>query len=39
MKKLGLKHDADIFRYAQAHGLVQASQTSQKNAQSGDSDV
>lgn len=39
MKKLGLKHDADIFRYAQAHGLVQASQTSQKNAQSSDTDV
>lgn len=39
MKKLGLKHDADIFRYAQAHGLVPASQTSQKNAQGSDSDV
>jgi two-component system, NarL family, captular synthesis response regulator RcsB len=39
MKKLGLRHDADIFKYAQAHGLVQASQTSQKNAHRDDSDV
>jgi two-component system, NarL family, captular synthesis response regulator RcsB len=39
MKKLGLKHDADIFKYAQAHGLVQASQTSQKNAHRDDADV
>lgn len=39
MKKLGLKHDADIFRYAQAHGLVQASQTSQKNAHRDGDDV
>ncbi|WP_164931725.1 response regulator transcription factor [Dyella sp. M7H15-1] len=39
MKKLGLRHDADIFKYAQAHGLVQASQTSQKNAHRGDNDV
>jgi two-component system, NarL family, captular synthesis response regulator RcsB len=39
MKKLGLRHDADIFKYAQAHGLVQASQTSQKNAYRDDGDV
>jgi two-component system, NarL family, captular synthesis response regulator RcsB len=39
MKKLGLEHDADIFKYAQAHGLVQASQTSQKNAHRDDADV
>lgn len=32
MKKLGLQHDADIFKYALAHGLVSASQTSRKNA-------
>jgi two-component system capsular synthesis response regulator RcsB len=39
MKKLGLQHDADIFKYAQANGLVPASQTSQKNAFRDDSDV
>jgi two-component system, NarL family, captular synthesis response regulator RcsB len=39
MKKLGLRHDADIFKYAQAHGLVQASQTSQKNAHHDENDV
>lgn len=39
MKKLGLKHDADIFKYAQANGLVPASQTSQRNAHRDDSDV
>ncbi|MFK2898800.1 response regulator transcription factor [Dyella jejuensis] len=39
MKKLGLKHDTDIFNYAQTHGLVQASQTSQKNARRDDSSV
>jgi two-component system, NarL family, captular synthesis response regulator RcsB len=38
MKKLGLRHDADIFRYAQANGLVQASQSSQKNAHGDDRD-
>ncbi|MBE1161030.1 response regulator transcription factor [Dyella sp. 7MK23] len=39
MKKLGLKHDADIFRYAQAKGLVQASQIARRNASRDDSDV
>jgi two-component system capsular synthesis response regulator RcsB len=39
MKKLGLKHDADIFKYAQAHGLVQASQTSRRNAHRDEGDV
>ncbi|GLQ98868.1 response regulator [Dyella mobilis] len=39
MKKLGLQHDADIFKYAQANGLVQASQTSQKNLQCDDESV
>jgi two-component system, NarL family, captular synthesis response regulator RcsB len=39
MKKLHLQHDADIFRYALAHGLVQASQTSQKNARRDDEDI
>jgi two-component system, NarL family, captular synthesis response regulator RcsB len=39
MKKLGLRHDVDIFRYAQAHGLVQASQTAKKSAHLDDKDV
>jgi two-component system, NarL family, captular synthesis response regulator RcsB len=39
MKKLGLRNDADIFKYAQANGLVQASQTSQKNAHREDDSV
>jgi two-component system, NarL family, captular synthesis response regulator RcsB len=39
MKKLRLRHDADIFKYALAHGLVQASQSSQKNARQDDDGV
>jgi two-component system, NarL family, captular synthesis response regulator RcsB len=39
MKKLSLKNDADIFKYAQANGLIQASQTSQKNAHRDEDDV
>jgi two-component system capsular synthesis response regulator RcsB len=39
MKKLGLQHDADIFKYALAHGLVSASQTSRKNARLTDDDA
>jgi two-component system, NarL family, captular synthesis response regulator RcsB len=39
MKKLGLRHDADIFKYAQAHGLVQASQASRKSARHDEDDV
>ena len=38
MKKLRLRHDADIFKYALSHGLVQASQTSRKNARQNDDD-
>lgn len=32
MKKLGLERDADIFRYAMSHGLVQSSQVGRDNA-------
>jgi two-component system capsular synthesis response regulator RcsB len=32
MKKLGLERDADIFRYAISHGLVQSSQSARDNA-------
>jgi two-component system capsular synthesis response regulator RcsB len=39
MKKLGLQHDADIFKYALAHGLVSASQTSRKNARQTEDDA
>jgi two-component system, NarL family, captular synthesis response regulator RcsB len=39
MKKLGLQHDADIFKYALAHGLVSASQTSRQKARQIDEDV
>ncbi|MHC1652204.1 response regulator [Stenotrophomonas maltophilia] len=37
MRKLGLKRDADVFEYALAHGLVQASQSARAGA-SGESD-
>jgi two-component system, NarL family, captular synthesis response regulator RcsB len=36
MRKLGLQHDADIFKYALAHGLVSASQTSRLSASKND---
>lgn len=39
MKKLGLQHDADIFKYARTHGLIQASQTSQRTARGDVEDV
>ena len=39
MKKLGLQHDADIFKYALAHGLVSASQISRKNARQTEDDA
>lgn len=32
MKKLGLQRDADIFKYALAYGLIQASQQSRESA-------
>ncbi|MFC4761908.1 response regulator [Dyella koreensis] len=32
MKKLGLQHDVDIFRYAVTHGLVPASQSARESA-------
>ncbi|WP_414491797.1 response regulator [Stenotrophomonas maltophilia] len=38
MRKLGLKRDADIFEYALAHGLVQASQIARAGASSEDED-
>ena len=38
MRKLGLKHDADIFKYALAHGLVIASQTSRQSASNDEDD-
>ncbi|KOQ76329.1 LuxR family transcriptional regulator [Stenotrophomonas maltophilia] len=37
MRKLGLKRDADVFEYALAHGLVQASQSARAGA-GGESD-
>ncbi|WP_266171114.1 response regulator transcription factor [Dyella subtropica] len=36
MKKLGLQRDADIFRYAVAHGLVQASESARSGAKEAD---
>lgn len=36
MKKLCLQNDADIFKYALAHGLVQASQVSRHTARQSD---
>lgn len=39
MKKLGLQRDADVFKYAVAHGLVSASQTSRQKARQSDEDV
>lgn len=39
MKKLGLQHDADIFKYAQTHGLIPSSQTSQRTVRDDDVDV
>ena len=36
MRKLGLHNDADIFNYALAHGLVQASQVSRDQARQSD---
>jgi two-component system capsular synthesis response regulator RcsB len=39
MKKLGLQRDADIFKYALAHGLVSASETSRQKARQTDDDV
>jgi two-component system, NarL family, captular synthesis response regulator RcsB len=36
MKKLNLKNDADIFRYARANGLVQSSETSRESAKGSD---
>jgi two-component system, NarL family, captular synthesis response regulator RcsB len=37
MRKLGLQHDADIFKYALTHGLVTASQASRQSASSDES--
>ncbi|WP_233842734.1 response regulator [Dyella sp. 2HG41-7] len=39
MKKLGLSNDAEVFNYALAHGLVQASQLSKQIARKTDDDV
>jgi len=39
MKKLGLNNDADVFKYALAHGLVQASQLSRQIAGKSSDDV
>lgn len=39
MKKLGLQRDADIFKYALAHGLVTASETSRQKARETDDDI
>jgi two-component system, NarL family, captular synthesis response regulator RcsB len=39
MKKLGLQRDADIFKYALAHGLVSASETSRQKARQINDDV
>lgn len=39
MKKLGLNNDADVFKYALAHGLVQASQLSRQIASKSSDDV
>ena len=39
MKKLGLQHDADVFKYAVAHGLVSASQISRQKARQSDEGV
>ncbi|RDS86023.1 response regulator transcription factor [Dyella psychrodurans] len=39
MKKLGLQGDADIFKYALAHGLVSASETSRQKARQTHDDV
>jgi two-component system, NarL family, captular synthesis response regulator RcsB len=39
MRKLNLSHDADIFKYAAAHGLISASQSSRQHASEGASDV
>jgi len=39
MRKLGLLRDADIFKYALAHGLVSASEMSRQRARQTDDDV
>lgn len=39
MRKLGLQRDADIFKYALAHGLVSASEMSRQKARQADNDV
>ena len=39
MRKLGLQRDADIFKYALAHGLVSASEMSRRRARQADDDV
>lgn len=38
MRKLGLERDVDVFQYAMAHGLIQASQQSRSHAASGEDD-
>jgi two-component system, NarL family, captular synthesis response regulator RcsB len=39
MRKLGLQHDADIFKYALAHGLVSASEISRQKARQAEDDA
>jgi two-component system, NarL family, captular synthesis response regulator RcsB len=39
MRKLGLQSDADVFKYALAHGLVSASQTSRQSASKDENSV